>query len=158
MLKFERTGPGGHPNSTAPPLLSSEQQDSRPGWIWVPGAAATVADGPYLRGQPEFRLTRKKKKNRSHMTKFVPWRWPFWAIVTDNLPALSKGRPQDESRAMKQVERVLTNSRGGQTNRTSCPRDADRKAIRSLDRAINYLRQQALLKKNRWESISRPGC
>ena len=83
------------------------------------------------------------------MTKFVPWRWTFWVIVTDDLPALAKGRQQDESRVMKQVEQVLTNSRGGQTNRTSCPRDADRKAIRSLDRAINHLCQQALLEKNR---------
>ena len=31
MLKFERTGPGGHPNFTALALLSLEQQDARPG-------------------------------------------------------------------------------------------------------------------------------
>ena len=40
------------------------------------------------------------------MTKFVPWRWTFWVIVTDDLPALAKGRQQDESRVIKQVERA----------------------------------------------------
>ena len=89
------------------------------------------------------------KKILTHMTKFVPSRWPFWALGIDEKGPCIKGRQQDESRVMKQVEQVLTNSRGGQTNRTSCPRGADRKAIRSLDRAINYLRQQALLKINR---------
>ena len=31
MLKFERNGPEGHPNFTAPSLLSLEQQHGRPG-------------------------------------------------------------------------------------------------------------------------------
>ena len=53
------------------------------------------------------------KKILTHMTKFVPSRWPFWAIVTDNLPALSKGRPQDESRVMEQIERVFGHLRFG---------------------------------------------
>ena len=89
------------------------------------------------------------KKILTHMTKFVPSRWPFWAIVTDNLPALTKGRPQDESRVMKQVERVFSLSGGCLTLRTSSSRDPDRKVIMSFERATNYLRQQALLKKNR---------
>ena len=53
------------------------------------------------------------KKILTHMTKFVPWRWPFSVIVTDDLPALAKGRPQDESRVMKQVERVFGHLRFG---------------------------------------------
>ena len=83
------------------------------------------------------------------MTKIVPLRWPFWVIVTDNLPALSKGRPQDESRFMKQVERVFSLSGGCLTLRASSSRDADMKAIMYFERAINYLRQHALLEKNR---------
>ena len=92
------------------------------------------------------------------MTTFVPWRWPFWVIVTDNLPALSKGRPQDESRVMKQVERVFSLSGGCLTLLRSSSRDVDMKVIISSDRAINHLCQHALLEKNRWESMPRPGC
>ena len=53
------------------------------------------------------------KKILTHMTKFVPRRWPFLVIVTDDLPALVKGRQQDESRVMKQVERVFGHLRFG---------------------------------------------
>ena len=98
------------------------------------------------------------KKILTHMTKFVPSRWPFWAIVTDDLPALAKGRQQDESRVMKQAERVFGRVPRCQGRVTSSSRDPDRKAIRSFDRAINYLRKKALLEKNRCESMLRPGC
>ena len=89
------------------------------------------------------------KKILTHMTKFVPWRWPFWALGIDEKGPCIKGRQQDESRVMKQVERAFTNSRSGQTNRTSSSRDVDMKVIMPFERATNYLRQHALLEKNR---------
>ena len=54
------------------------------------------------------------------MTKFVPSRWPFWALGIDEKGPCIKGRPQDESRVMKQVERVFSLSGGCLTLRTSC--------------------------------------
>ena len=47
------------------------------------------------------------EKILTHMTKFVPRRWQFLVIVTDDLPALVKGRQQDESRVLKQIERAF---------------------------------------------------
>ena len=83
------------------------------------------------------------------MTKFVPSRWPFWALGIDEKGPCIKGRQQDESRVMKQVERVFSLSGGCLTLRTSSSRDEDRKVITSSDRAINHLCQHALLEKNR---------
>ena len=106
MLKFERTGPGGHPNFTAPSLLSLEQQDSRQAESGCRGQRRQWQMDLIYEDNQNLDCQEKRKKIRSHMTKFVPSRWPFWVIVTDDLPALAKGRPQDESSVMKQVERA----------------------------------------------------
>ena len=106
MLKFERTGPGGHPNFTAPPLLSSEQQDSRQAESGCRGQRRQWQMDLIYEDNQNLDCQEKRKKIRSHMTKFVPSRWPFWALGIDETDPCIKGRPQDESRVMKQVERA----------------------------------------------------
>ena len=113
MLKFERTGPGGHPNFTAPPLLSLEQQDSRQAESGCRGQRRQWQMDLIYEDNQNLDCQEKRKKIRSHMTKFVPSRWPFWALGIDEKGPCIKGRPQDESRVMKQLERVFGHLRFG---------------------------------------------
>ena len=78
-------------------------------------AAATVLDGPELtyHDNPNLDWGEGGEKILTHMTKFVPSRWPFWALGIDEKGPCIKGRQQDESRVMKQVERVFGHLRFG---------------------------------------------
>ena len=149
MLKFERTGPGGHPNFTAPPLLSSEQQDSRQAESGCRGQRRQWQMDLIYEDNQNLDCQEKRKTNRSHMTKFVPSRWPFWANVWASFHMRRVLPTKNKHRIMKQVERVFGSVRRCQGSVTSSSRDPDRKVIMSFERATNHLCQHALLEKNR---------
>ena len=69
------------PISLPPPLLSLEQEDSRQAESGCRGQRRQWQMDLIYEDNQNLDCQEKRKKIRSHMTKFVPSRWPFWVIV-----------------------------------------------------------------------------